>query len=127
MRIEAQFVAALSYRIVRTGLNKRQRRKESLNSSLCSLRFLLFDRIFLNSHLSRRSFNERGTTNHQLFPVARHFICNQGARFRAYRTLAFARYDEFVPRSSVCFLRLNCVRASKTTRAGRRSSDGWFW
>src|SRR3989442_10263924 len=88
MRIEAQSVAALSYRIVRTGLNKRQRRKESLNSSLCSLRFLLFDRIFLNSHLSRRSFTERGTTNHQLFPVARHFICNRGARPPAYGPLA---------------------------------------
>src|SRR5438552_12962143 len=121
MRIEAQSVAALSYRIVRTGFNKRQRRKESLNSSLCSLLFLLFDRIFLNSHLSRCSFNERGATNHQLFPVARHFICNQGARLRAYSTVAFAQYDEFLSYSRISFLNCTCLCVSAPACAGWRS------
>ena len=74
MRIEAQSAAALSYRIVRLDSTKGNEGNEDQNKTFVSLRFLLFDPIFLNSHSSRRSFNERGTTNHQLFPVDRHFF-----------------------------------------------------
>ena len=68
-QIATQCPAVLTYRVVRAELDRRQRRKERLSSRLCSLCFLLFDRIFSKQSTTCRAvaLSEGGSAiNYQL-------------------------------------------------------------